>query len=118
MGAAQTGSGTVSRRGAAAVIAADAAADRQSERELQRILHLSVPVTVTLAERHMSIDTILTLTVGSIIEFDVSFEADLVLNVADRPVGRGQAVKVGENFGIRLTGIGSVHERIDAMGGA
>ncbi len=88
------------------------------KRELDRILHLSVPVAVTLAERPMSIESILSLTVGSIIEFDVSFEADLTLSVADRPIGSGLAVKVGENFGLRLSTVGSVHDRIDALGGA
>ena len=86
--------------------------------EIRRILGLSVPVTVALAERDMPIKSILSLTVGSIIEFSIPFDADLTLRVANQPIGRGQAVKVGENFGVRMTAINDLHERIEALAGA
>jgi len=85
--------------------------------EVRRILGLSVPVTVSVASQDMSIKSVLALTVGSIIEFETSFDADLELCVADSPIGQGQAVKIGENFGLRITAIGSVQARIGAMGG-
>ena len=85
-------------------------------RELQRILCLSVPVTVSLAERQMTIGTILGLHVGTIIEFEVPFDAELTLHVANRAIAQGQAVKVGEKFGLRINRIGSVEERIDVLG--
>jgi len=84
---------------------------------IRRILSLSVPVNATLAERDMSVESILTLTVGSIIEFEKLFDAELSLRVGNREIGAGHAVKVAENFGLRLTRIGSIEERIDAMGG-
>jgi len=89
----------------------------ERRQEVRRILHLSVPLIVTLAECDMSVESIVRTTVGSIIEFDQAFDAELVLSVANCPIGRGQAVKVGENFGLRISHIGSVEERIDAMGG-
>lgn len=85
--------------------------------DVSRILAMSVPVAVTLAERNMSIESILDMTVGTIIEFDVPFDAELTLLVGGHPVGCGQAVKVGENFGLRVNRIGSVETRISAMGG-
>ncbi len=87
------------------------------EPELRRILDLSVPVTVILADRAMPVEDILKLTVGTIIEFEVPFDSELVLQAADRPIGRGQAVKVGENFGLRITHVGPVRDRIDALRG-
>jgi len=57
------------------------------------------------------------MTVGTIVEFEVPFDTELALQVADRTIGRGQAVKVGENFGLRITNIASVPTRIDALGG-
>ncbi len=86
--------------------------------EVRRILGLPVQVTVMLSSRDMPIGAILDLTVGTILEFEEQFDADLILKVVDHPIGRGQAVKVGENFGLRITGIGSVRERIGAMGGS
>ena len=84
---------------------------------IKRILGLSVPVAVVLAERDMPIESILETTAGTIIEFEVSFDSELTLQVANRPIGSGQAVKVGENFGLRITRIGGVRDRIDALGG-
>ena len=94
------------------------AAGSERRQELRRILHLSVPLIVTLAERDMSVESIVRTTVGSIIEFDQAFDAELVLSAANCPIGKGQAVKVGENFGLRINHIGTVEERIDALGGA
>jgi flagellar motor switch protein FliN/FliY len=85
--------------------------------DLQRILGLSVPVAVVLAESERSIQAILDIKFGTIIEFDVPFDSDLVLYAADRQIGNGQAVKVGENFGLRVNQIGTVRERINALGG-
>ena len=87
------------------------------ERDIQRILGLSVPVTVVLAERDMRIESVLDITVGTIIEFDVAFDAELTLQVGNRRIGTGQGVKVGENFGLRISAVGTVQERIDALGG-
>jgi len=86
--------------------------------ELRRILGLSVPVTVTLAERQMDVRSILEITIGTILEFDVPFNAELTLQVANRPISSGQAVKVGENFGIRITRVHAVQDRIGALGGS
>lgn len=91
---------------------------RDSKREVSRILKLSVPVIVVLAEREMTVEAILQVTVGTIIEFEVPFDAEFPLRVSNQTIGRGQAVKVGENFGLRVTRIDSVAHRIDALGGS
>ena len=89
---------------------------KPNQREVSRILKLSVPVIVVLAEREMTVESILQITVGTIIEFDVPFDAEFPLRVSNQTIGRGQAVKVGENFGLRVTRIDSVSHRIDALG--
>jgi flagellar motor switch protein FliN len=89
---------------------------RVSRRDLGRILQMRFPVIVVLAERQMELGEILRLNVGSIIEFERSAEAELALRVGNRPVGVGQAVKVGEFFGLRVTAIDSVEQRIRALG--
>ena len=66
----------------------------------------------------MSVESILAVTVGSILEFDVPVDSELTLYVGNRQIGRGQAVKTGENFGVQVTRIDPVSIRIDALGGA
>lgn len=89
----------------------------QRNPEVARILGLTVPCSVILAQRDMSIQSILAITVGTIIEFNVPFDADLTLYIANRSIARGQAIKVGENFGIRIHKIDSIEHRIDALAG-
>ncbi len=84
--------------------------------DVRRILHLNVPLTVVLVERDMPIEYILSMRVGTIIEFDVSFDSELRLFVANQPIGTGHAVKVAESFGIRLTKTLAVEDRIKALG--
>lgn len=89
-----------------------------SRRELDRILRLSLPLAVKLAEQQMPVERVLETNVGVIIEFDRSFDAELDLVIGDCHIGTGQAVKVGENFGLRITRIGNLDEKIKALGGA
>lgn len=84
---------------------------------VSRILGLDVKVSVVLAERLITVESILEMTAGTIIEFDVPFDAELHLKVGDRTIGQGQTVKIGENFGLRLTEVAKVPERVDALGG-
>lgn len=93
------------------------AAAAPRSRELKRILGLEVTLSVVLAERSMKIESILAMTAGTIIEFDVPFDSELILTVANHPIGAGQAVKIGENFGVRLTQVARLPERVSAMAG-
>lgn len=87
----------------------------EAERELQRILSLDVPVIVRLASRTMRLSEVLHLTTGAILEFDKSADADLDLLVSRQLIGGGQAVKIGENFGLRISEIVPVREKIEAL---
>lgn len=84
--------------------------------ELRKLMHLQVPIIVHLADRSMEMGDIIELAAGSIIEFSRPSDAELDLVVGNRQVGKGHAVKVGENFGLRITDIGPLEERIRAMG--
>jgi flagellar motor switch protein FliN len=85
--------------------------------EIQRILQISVPVIVKLAERKIPTADVIRLSVGSIIEFHKSADAPLELMINNKTVGVGLAVKVGENFGIRLSQVGDVRHIIRSMAG-
>ena len=84
--------------------------------EIGRILNLEIPVIVRLGERQMSFREVLDLVPGAIIELPKGSDEELDLMVNNKQVGFGTAVKVGENFGLRITYIGDVRERIEAMG--
>jgi len=88
------------------------------ERELRRILHINVPIIVCLAERTMKMSEIIRLTTGAIIEFEKSADDDLEMCINNKRIGQGQAVKVSENFGLRITDIATVRDKIAALGNA
>lgn len=87
-----------------------------SGRELQRILRLEVPVIVKLAERRLQLSEIMRLGVGAIVEFSKSSDEPLELMINNKTIALGETVKVGENFGLRITQIGDMKQIIDAMG--
>jgi flagellar motor switch protein FliN len=86
-----------------------------AQHELQRILRLQVPVIVKLAERRLAMSEVLRLGVGAIIEFSKANGEPLELLINNKAIGLGEAVKVGENFGLRITQIGDVKSVIRSM---
>ncbi|MGN6724884.1 MAG: FliM/FliN family flagellar motor switch protein [Tepidisphaeraceae bacterium] len=84
--------------------------------ELSRILQLQVPVIVKLAERKFTLAEVLRIQVGAILEFAKASDESLELLINNKPIATGDAVKVGENFGLRLTQIGDVKQIIQSMG--
>ena len=84
--------------------------------DVNRILKIRVPVIAQLASRRMSIHDIRKLSVGMIIEFLKGVERPLDLLINNHPVGRGEAMKVGERFGLRITEIRDAATRIKSMG--
>jgi flagellar motor switch protein FliN len=84
--------------------------------DLSSILRLEVPVIVRLGQRTMTMNEVLSLVPGAIIEIPKSAEEELDLLVNNKQIGVGTAVKVVENFGIRISYIGDLKERIEALG--
>ena len=89
-----------------------------SKSDLPRILRLKVPVIVKLAERKLLLSEVMRLGAGAIIEFSKSSEEPLELLINNKAIGVGETVKIGENFGLRITQIGDVKQLIAALGGA
>ena len=69
----------------------------------QSLLRIMVPVSVTLAEKRQPLGRIIELSPGTIIQFDKSCGEMLELSVGNRPIAAGEAVKVGDKFGLRVT---------------
>ena len=84
--------------------------------EVARILKIRVPVIVQLASRRMNIEAVRKLSLGMIIEFSKPIDDPLELLVNNHPVGFGDAVKVNEHFGLRISRIRDAATRIKSMG--
>ncbi len=82
---------------------------------LKTIEKLEVPVVVRLGERPISVREVLDLFPGSIIELPKPADSELDLLINNKQIGKGGAVKIGENFGIRLTYVGNEVERLKAV---
>ena len=82
----------------------------------QRILKLQVPVIVKLAERRLMLSEVMRLGTGAIIEFFKSSEEPLELLINNKVIGLGETVKVGENFGLRITQVGDLKQVIKSLG--
>ena len=87
-----------------------------SAAELRRIMQLTVPVIVKLAERKLTTAEVMRLGPGAIIEFIKASDEPLELLINNKPIGLGDAVKVGENFGLKINQIGDVKEVIRSLG--
>ena len=89
--------------------------DRPSN--LSQILRLDVPLVVRMGERAMNVAEVIAFAPGTIIELPKLADSELDLLVNNKQIGHGFAVKVGENFGVRITSIGDAKARVEAMAG-
>ncbi len=79
------------------------------------LLKVRVPVVVTLANKRQPLGRIVELGPGSIIQFEKSCEEMLDMDVGDCHVASGEAVKVGDKFGLRITSMVLPKERFTAV---
>jgi flagellar motor switch protein FliN/FliY len=84
--------------------------------DVRSILNLEVPVLVLLGERRVRVAEVTSWFPGAIVELPKQSEEELQILVNNKVVGTGVAVKVGENFGVRVTYIGDLKNRIQALG--
>ncbi|MFG0253235.1 MAG: FliM/FliN family flagellar motor C-terminal domain-containing protein [Phycisphaerales bacterium JB038] len=85
--------------------------------DLEHTMKLEVPVIVQIAERQMSLREVIAWGPGAIIELNKTVDDELRLQVNNVPIGTGSAYKIGENFGIKISFVGDLRSRIQALGG-
>jgi len=73
---------------------------------------------VVIGERVLEMQSVRQWVPGSILELQINAESDLDVRINNRRIAKGSAVKIGENFGIRLTTTLGQTERIEALGPA
>ena len=77
---------------------------------LSRLRRLPVQISVRLAEKKISLSQLLSITPGMLIMFNKSCEDLLDLYVSNSRYCRGEAVKIGENFGLKVNQVGVIDE--------
>lgn len=102
---------------ASPALARSAPPAKASAATIERVLRMRIPLIVRLANRRMCLLDIMQLNAGSILEFDHHVEAELELLANNKCIGTGEAVKVGENFGLKVRYIGDVRQRLASIAG-
>jgi flagellar motor switch protein FliN/FliY len=67
------------------------------------LLKIRVPISVQLATKKESVQEVIGIAPGSILKFDKGCEELLQMIVGDQAIAEGEAVKIGEKFGFRVT---------------
>ena len=97
---------------AGSVADAASAAGLRPTQTLDFILDVTLNVTVEVGRSRMTIQDLLQLGQGSVIELSKLAGEPLDIYVNGKPVARGEAVIVNEKFGVRLTDIISPEDRV------
>lgn len=111
--------GDVAAAAAAAATQAStsSAPKKQFGRTLEFILDVALQVTVEVGRTRMTIQDLLQLGQGSVIELEKLAGEPLDIYINGKAVARGEAVIVNDKFGVRLTDIVSPEDRIEGLEG-
>lgn len=88
----------------------------QGTESLDRILDLPLVIHVELGNRRLRISELLEVTVGSVIDLDTAAGAPLGVYANQTLIAQGEAVVVGEHYGVRITEIVTPAERVKRLG--
>jgi flagellar motor switch/type III secretory pathway protein FliN len=81
------------------------------------LLRIQVPVLVTLATSEHSVSRVLELGPGTLLHFKKPCDEPLSLSIGNCEVAVGEAVKVGEKFGLRITSMVLPKEKFEPLAG-
>ncbi len=75
------------------------------------LLRIEASVAVSLANKDLPVDRIMSFVPGVMIQFDKSCDTPLTVEIDGQNIAAGEVVKVGDKFGIRITEILDRDER-------
>ncbi|MHC8967473.1 flagellar motor switch phosphatase FliY [Priestia aryabhattai] len=84
-------------------------------RNLDMLLDIPLQVTVELGRTKRTVQEILTLSSGSIIELDKLAGEPVDILINNKLIAKGEVVVIDENFGVRVTDIISQRDRINKL---
>lgn len=67
------------------------------------LLDISMPVAIEIGRASMTVQEILQLGIGSVVQLDRIVGEPVDIYVSDRKFAQGEVVVVGEHFGVRIT---------------
>ena len=91
------------------------ASETEGRQNLQLLLDVTIPITVEVGRAQMSLDSILDLVPGSVVNLDKKAEEPVDLRVNGKLIARGEVVLVDDVYGIRITQIVDAQNRIDSL---
>ncbi|TWU40907.1 FliM/FliN family flagellar motor switch protein [Novipirellula artificiosorum] len=66
------------------------------------VLAIQATVSVTLARQRVPLSRIVDLVPGSMLTFDSHCDEPLILEVGGQGIAKGETVKIGDKFGLRI----------------
>lgn len=78
---------------------------------MDTLLDVSLPVTIEFGRTSMTIQEVLELGTGSVVQLSRMVGEPVDIFVSDRKLAEGEVVVVGEHFGVRITRILSAGDR-------
>ena len=91
-------------------------AHNQPGRELEFLFDVPLQVSVEVGRAKILLKDLLQMGEGYVVELDKLAGEPLDLYVNSRLIARGEAVRVGEKFGIKLTEVVSPSDRVEKLG--
>lgn len=90
----------------------DALAQDSAAQNLELVMDIPVTLSMELGRTRMSIQELLQLNSGSVVELQRMADEPMDVLVNGTLVAHGEAVVIGEKFGVRLTDVVSAKERV------
>jgi len=81
------------------------------------LLRIEVPLVVTLAQTRQPVSRVVDLAPGTILHFSKAFDEPLTVSVGGCDVAVGEAVKVGDKFGLRIASMVMPEEKFEPVRG-
>ena len=99
------------------VVPVKASSSQPADESLDRVLSIALTVHVELGRRKIRVGELLKMGVGQVVELDAAAGAPLSIYANNTLIAEGEAVVVGDRYGIRITDIVSPAERVQRLGG-
>ncbi len=94
----------------------DSSVEANSENKIDMLLEVELDVTIELGRKKMSIQEVLQLGKGSVIELAKLAGEPVDIYVNQKQLAKGEVVVVDENFAIRITNLIEKSERLKSLG--
>lgn len=101
----------------AALLQEDSAqeSDSQVNLKLKLVLEFPLEISVRLGNAQRTVEELLHLSTGAVIELDRMLSEPVELLVNGKAFARGEVITIGENFGINVTSIVRTEERLENL---